>query len=105
MHHERIKWLITALAERPLFWAAIVGAVMLKHLTVKSAGAWSLISTTISAVLCAVLFSGLVMEWFSLSPKSEPAVAALLAIFGDHGLRLVLQSQSLADLIRAWRGK
>ena len=102
---ERTKWLLAVLAEKPLFWGAIAGAVVLRHLTTKTLTLWGAVSTTISGVLCAVLFTPLVMEWFNLSTKSEPATAALLALLGADMIRLFLQSQSLADLIRAWRGK
>ena len=43
---------------------------------------------------------------FNLPPGTyEPATAALVALFGEHAARLVLKSESIAELIRAWRGK
>lgn len=102
---EKLRWLLATLSEKPWFWAAIGGAVLLRHLTTKSLSIWGALSTTISGVLCAVLFTPLFVEWFGLSAKVENAVAALLTLVGADMIRLVLQSQSLADLIRAWRGK
>ena len=102
---ERTKWILTILTERPWFWAAIAAAVALRHLTAKSLTLGGAVSTTISGVLCAVLFTPLVVEWAGLSTKAENAVAALLTLLGADMIRLFLQSQSLADLIRAWKGK
>lgn len=102
---ERAKILIVMLAEKPFYWAAIGGAIMLRYMVSKSLTAWGAVSTAFSGILCGTLFTPLVMEWFGLSAKTENAVAALLALLGADMIRLVLQSQSLTDLIRAWRGK
>ena len=102
---ENSKWLLAMFTEKPFFWLAIGGAVVLRHLTARRLTFLGAVSTTVSGVLCAILFTPLAMEWTSLSSASEPAVAALLALLGADMIRLVLQSNNLADLIRAWRGK
>lgn len=101
------RWKIVALfAEKPGFWAAIAGAILVKVLTTRSLNFWQVCATTISALFFAVVFTAPMLHWWSLpSSPYEPAVAAVLALFGEHIARLVLQSQSIAELIRAWRGK
>lgn len=103
---ERLKAIAALFSERPLFWAAIGGAILVKLLTVKRLSFWQVCVTTISALFFAVVFTAPAIHWWDLAPSTyEPAVAALFALFGEHLARLVLQSQSIADLIKAWRGK
>lgn len=103
---ERLKAIAALFSERPWFWAAIAGAILVKLLTVKRLSFWQVCVTTFSAIFFAVVFTRPVIIWWDLAAQTyEPAVAALLALFGEHLARLVLQSQSIADLIKAWRGK
>lgn len=101
------RWKIVALLmERPGFWAAIAGAIILKIFTVRRLGIGGVITTALSAVFFAVVFTEPVLAWWQWPRQPyEPAVAAVLALFGEHIARLILQSQSLAELIKAWRGK
>lgn len=100
------RWKFLALfAEKPGFWAAVAGAILVKVLTVRSLGFWGVVATTISAVFFATVFTSPILSWMEWPRQVyEPAVAAVLALFGEHTARLVLQSQSIADIIKAWRG-
>lgn len=102
---ERFK-LLGIFTEKPAFWIAIAGAVLFKFSTTKNITLSYFIATTFSAVFFAVFFTGPILAIFNLPPGTyEPATAALVALFGEHVARLVLKSESIAELIRAWRGK
>lgn len=102
-----IIWKVLAVfTERSGFWLAIAGAILFKFATTKNLSLSQVIGTTFSAVFFAVIFTGPLLAWMGLPPSTyEPATAALLALFGEHIARLVLKSESVAEIIRAWRGK
>lgn len=101
------RWKVFAVfTEKPMFWLAIAGAILLKMMTTKTFSLTQLIVTAFSAVFFAVIFTHPILAWTGWPPGVyEPAVAAVLALFGEHIARLILQSESIADLIRAWKGK
>lgn len=58
------------------------------------------------AVLSALVFTRPVMQWLNISqePYNIAAVAALIALSGEHIARQLMELK-IVDLLRAWRGK
>ncbi len=94
------------LPESSKFWLAVAGAIVLKLATTRTLSFWGLCVAVSSALLFATFFTRPVLNWWALDPEIyEPATAALLALFGEWGARHVLESRSLADVIRMLRGR
>ena len=88
------------------FWIAVGAAILLKLATMRELSLWRACVTVTSALMFAVFFTTPMMDWWGLAPSTyEPAVAAVMALFGEHVARLILQSDSLASIVAALRGK
>lgn len=88
------------------FWLAVAGAIMLNLATVRRLSFVQICVSVSSALMFAVFFTGPALDWWSLPAGTyEPAVAAVMALFGEHVARLILQSDSIAAVVAAIRGK
>jgi len=87
------------------FWIAVGAAILLKLATVRELSLWRACVTVTSALMFAVFFTTPMMDWWGLAPSTyEPAVAAVMALFGEHVARLILQSD-MASIVAALRRK
>lgn len=92
------------------FWAAAIGAALVKLFTSQYQSLFRSIVTVAAAVFCAVTFTEAALDWFRLSADTyKVPMAALLALTGESLLRLILsfvdEPKRILDVIRAWRGK
>lgn len=88
------------------FWLAVGAAILLRLTTMRQFSLWRACVTVTSALMFAVFFTAPTIHWWSLPPSTyEPAVAAVMALFGEHFARLIFRLDSLAAIIAAFRGK
>ena len=84
------------------FWIGVALACLIK---VKASPRLGIINAILTiAIGAALVLTGPVLEWRSLSSSWAPAVAALVALTFEHAARQVLDMK-LLDIIKAWRGK
>lgn len=84
---------------------AIGAGVIVRLLAAKHSTWWTALKESVVGIFCAYLFTNPVMAVGGLPDDARIGVAALLAIWGGKVVVLVLEAPSLADLLRAWRGK
>ena len=86
------------------FWIEVALACLIKVKASPRLGIINAILTIAIAIGAALVLTGPVLEWRSLSSSWAPAVAALVALTFEHAARQVLDMK-LLDIIKAWRGK
>ncbi len=98
------------LGEDLLFWAAVIGATVLKVATSAYQSILRVIVMVVAALFCALVFTDSVIDILGLSEETyRIPMAALLALMGESAIRMVLgwfenNQEILEKVIRAWRG-
>ena len=86
------------------FWAAMALAAFIKLRASPKITIWAAMTTIITAVLSALVFTKPLMAYLELTGDLYvAAVAALVALSAEHVARQVLD-MDIKELIRAWRG-
>lgn len=94
----------------PYFWAAVIGATILKVATSAYHSLWRAMLSVFSAIFCAYVFTDAAVDFLGLNPRTyHTPMAALLALMGESVIRMMLgwaedNRQLIKDIIRAWRG-
>lgn len=88
-------------------WLAIAGALVVRLLINKTNSGWVAIKETMVGLFCAFVFTKPTLDITGMPRTQDMLIftAVLWAILGGKVLLMILQSESLAELIRAWRGK
>lgn len=87
------------------FWVAMVFAVLVKLRASPTLTRGAAVTTTISAVAGALIFTGPMTAYLGLDATTmQFAVAALVALTCEHVARLVL-NLTPKDVLDLWRGK
>lgn len=94
----------------PAFWAAVIGATLIKVFTSTYGGIVRLSTMVAAAVFSAFWFTDPVLHVLRLDPTTyRYGVAALLALTGEGLMRMAIglsnDSTKLIEFWRAWRGK
>lgn len=94
----------------PYFWAAVIGATILKVATSAYFSLWRAILTVFAAIFCAYVFTDAAVDFLGLNPHTyRIPMAALLALMGESFIRMVIgwledNKEFISTVIRAWRG-
>ncbi|MBO9441366.1 hypothetical protein J7363_04630 [Phaeobacter italicus] len=86
------------------FWLAMAAAILLKLRASPQITLFGAITTTASAICCALVFTEPLMDWLELDGEVYTyAVCALIALTGEHIARQIL-SLGIEDAVRLLRG-
>lgn len=95
---------LPAIWNEVMFWFAVIGAATFKALTTEPRTIWGALAAWSSAIFSALIFAEPIAAYLKFEGTSAFAVAALVALTGEHAMRLAIRvAKNPSEGFKLWR--